>query len=468
MIIVCENCDTRFRLDEKRLPPEGARVRCSRCQHRFHVEPPSAAAPASAASESSAVDQAPAAERGPEDSATAPRPAPTGGEEEPDLENPEFIYNSSLKESAEAEEPEPDEPAPFVSAAAPAKGFASPIRQAASQEPPDADEEWVDHGFSEMGTAAAAESDEPEEPDEPVEAEEPPAEREERWADEESGLGALDPAGLDLAGGGEEAGSPGAQEYDEDAEDEPVLLGSSSGAVAPASPAVAAGPQPSDCWDASDLSGGTAGEEADPFAGLIEDLAEGRPSEPATGSTASSVPLAAPSSKAQPGPAPSAPLTTRGPGRVPLWPAALALAALLAVGGFRAATSLASGDFALREVPGAAGWRASDLEAFHLRDANGRPVLVVRGVLHPSGKTPPPEVRLELRDGSGESIAAPAYRTLARLRGADLAPLRLARRLSRGLDERQTRPSGAIGGFTLLVPDPPEEARTYRVRLEER
>ena len=40
MILTCEQCDTRFRLDESRLPAKGARVRCSRCKHSFFVRPP--------------------------------------------------------------------------------------------------------------------------------------------------------------------------------------------------------------------------------------------------------------------------------------------------------------------------------------------------------------------------------------------------------------------------------------------
>ena len=40
MIVRCEKCETRFKLDETRLPARGARVRCSRCKHAFFVTPP--------------------------------------------------------------------------------------------------------------------------------------------------------------------------------------------------------------------------------------------------------------------------------------------------------------------------------------------------------------------------------------------------------------------------------------------
>jgi predicted Zn finger-like uncharacterized protein len=46
MLIQCPQCETTFRLDEKLLPAEGSRVRCSRCRHVFRVEPPTVELPA--------------------------------------------------------------------------------------------------------------------------------------------------------------------------------------------------------------------------------------------------------------------------------------------------------------------------------------------------------------------------------------------------------------------------------------
>jgi predicted Zn finger-like uncharacterized protein len=37
VIVACEQCSTRFRLDESRIPAGGARVRCSRCKHAFFL-----------------------------------------------------------------------------------------------------------------------------------------------------------------------------------------------------------------------------------------------------------------------------------------------------------------------------------------------------------------------------------------------------------------------------------------------
>jgi predicted Zn finger-like uncharacterized protein len=38
--IRCERCATIYELDEKRLPPHGALVKCTRCDHVFRAAPP--------------------------------------------------------------------------------------------------------------------------------------------------------------------------------------------------------------------------------------------------------------------------------------------------------------------------------------------------------------------------------------------------------------------------------------------
>jgi len=38
MIIQCDQCKTRFRLDDSRVTVSGVRVRCSRCKHTFIVK----------------------------------------------------------------------------------------------------------------------------------------------------------------------------------------------------------------------------------------------------------------------------------------------------------------------------------------------------------------------------------------------------------------------------------------------
>lgn len=41
MIVTCEECSTRFQLDEARIPASGAQVRCSHCKHAFFLQKPS-------------------------------------------------------------------------------------------------------------------------------------------------------------------------------------------------------------------------------------------------------------------------------------------------------------------------------------------------------------------------------------------------------------------------------------------
>jgi predicted Zn finger-like uncharacterized protein len=42
VIVTCQNCETSFQLDEARVPPQGIRVRCSRCKEAFFLAHPSA------------------------------------------------------------------------------------------------------------------------------------------------------------------------------------------------------------------------------------------------------------------------------------------------------------------------------------------------------------------------------------------------------------------------------------------
>jgi len=42
MIVTCAACLTKYNLDNSRISPKGAKVRCSRCQHVFYIVPPPA------------------------------------------------------------------------------------------------------------------------------------------------------------------------------------------------------------------------------------------------------------------------------------------------------------------------------------------------------------------------------------------------------------------------------------------
>ena len=40
MIIQCDQCQTRFRLDDSKVKGKGVRVKCTKCQNLFIVTPP--------------------------------------------------------------------------------------------------------------------------------------------------------------------------------------------------------------------------------------------------------------------------------------------------------------------------------------------------------------------------------------------------------------------------------------------
>jgi predicted Zn finger-like uncharacterized protein len=61
MIAACPTCGARYRIDTAKLRPEGARLRCSRCESVFRVRAPSAPAPAPEPAEHAAQNGAGAA-----------------------------------------------------------------------------------------------------------------------------------------------------------------------------------------------------------------------------------------------------------------------------------------------------------------------------------------------------------------------------------------------------------------------
>ncbi len=108
------------------------------------------------------------------------------------------------------------------------------------------------------------------------------------------------------------------------------------------------------------------------------------------------------------------------------------------------------------------GWIATDVEAMHLRDSKGRRVLIVRGNLSSDGTTRTPKVLATLLDADGEAVGSAVPGLMTRLEGAALAPEAVARRLD---TPSTSRSRGRARGFTILIPDPPQEARRYRVEL---
>jgi predicted Zn finger-like uncharacterized protein len=513
MLIVCESCETRFRFNEKLLPEEGARVRCSRCQHRFHVAPPSADPSESAAP--TGPEHEPAGERPAEDSppveaarpcveseepgfdpeshfempeheyepsrtvepveaAREPEPPPAARDEEPDLENPEFIFDA--RRGAPADEASVPESLDEGEEAPP---LLAHTRGSTGQAPRSDDDSFPSEDAFSLAEPGLETSSEPE------------------AHEEDDAL--LDPAGLDLTAAPQptSAVAPEPDPLEKEGADPPLLEPASAGAA----PEGAGPPDAETAWSqpqtsasvqrpvAADAAHGA--EASDPesviepqdFSDVVSETDAAWAGEgifgddPGDGTGGEAIEILP---GRVPGGSPSdfAPATppTRPEARVPasslldsrqsgsrLWVGALALSALLALAGGRTLLTLARGDSSAHPAIEAAGWRADAIEAFHVRDATGRRVLVLRGALESPTAAAPPVVALELRDGSGEPVGATSIALLTRLPDRELSAKALAKRLTPG--------GGAIGrggqidGFTLLVPDPPLEARSYRLSL---
>lgn len=447
MKITCENCNTRFLLKAIRLPPQGARVRCSRCQHRFHVKPDpetptpdppaetaveDSAAPAPAAEQRDssaapvpppAAEPAPAAERrapDPPRQAEAPEPAPRSPREEPSLDDPQFLFEPS----ARAEEPAPEAPAD------PPPPSPDPVLG----DPGEAAE--TDRDFTSPSAPAAAQGQPLDDPDDD---------------DTRSSLFGEAPVGGFSAADFETevAGSP---------PDPPPQLDAAPPVPEPLGDIGGAEPvEPTALFGDSPLSSDESQDELDSWRGFAQENlspeSASSPSSPRAVQTPS---------------APVVPSTAVEPSRSAL-PGLLARLAALAVGialvggGLRAfpvvSGGVGSGPLQLH----GAGWRADRIEAFHTRDGRGRRVLVIRGSLRTDATREPPLVQAQLLDRRGERLGAPASAHLVRLEGAQLEP----RKLRRWVESSPVAPSRGyrITGFTVLYAEPPPEAERFRLEL---
>lgn len=377
MVVVCERCKTRFRLDESRISKDGAKVRCSRCHHKFLVKHGSAPGAASEAGR-------------PEN--TAPR----SPQEEPDLENPEFLLDRPPRARA-------------VGGAPPAKPEGAPLAR----------EEEADLFARESTPESQA------------------TERELHFGTSFERPAASDP-------------SPGAAEGPELELDLPPRPEPPPPSAPLPRPALTAPPEPRPAseWGSQEATASASVE-----------LRSVPPSTPA---------------RVRKGKA-RAP-TQAAVGAVPPLPRALGAAAL-AVGlalAFASLRSLALGALGAEAQPvtvRGAGWSTTALESFHVRDASGERVLVVRGRLAQEEPRPVPRVlgTLTADDGSplGPEVAAGAEW----LGDERLLPGRLSELLS-GWATAAPPPvvradaGGRSAEFTLLFVEPAASARGVALRLE--
>ena len=144
---------------------------------------------------------------------------------------------------------------------------------------------------------------------------------------------------------------------------------------------------------------------------------------------------------------------------------ALAIVLLLLLGGLRVMLGRGLGSLPGPETISAHGWMANEIEARHVRDALGRRVLVVQGRLVPQGPERAPRVHATLLDESGKPVTEGATAVLELLGPAALEPSALATRLDQGAPPWAAAASGPVSGFTVLIPDPPEDARRFRLDL---
>jgi predicted Zn finger-like uncharacterized protein len=423
MVVECEGCGTRFNLADGQVPAGGARVRCSKCHHRFVVTPPGAPKARSSSQDSPSSGET--------------------GREEPNLDNPEFLFDD---EPGDADDEPPDDDL---------------------TQNPDLEQTMVADVPGDDSSADESFEDEGGEVDEEVFGDNddsvPSLPSPQRLAPTQvTATQALDnavPADLDPDGEQDRANFGGPNE----------LLGEGEADAPPSE--TAAEPVPDDARDLDDLGDDWSGEvEADPMSswGSLLDGDGPAPAPVESPPPASSKPQGQPQAQIS---APEPPQADDRPNRsseiVDRVSRILAVATglLLAVGGFRAISQNALGPTPGPEVVRGGGWAAREIDSLQLRDAAGRRLVVVRGSLSaPLERKVPPRIHAILLDAAGDPVGVPVEASLTRLSGEQLTPDALSRRLIRG----SKRVPGPATGFTILIPEPPVEARRFELRLEPR
>jgi predicted Zn finger-like uncharacterized protein len=432
MVITCEKCQTRFELDETRVPPKGARVRCSRCQHRFHVKPPEARL-------SPDEIAARALQDSPAPTATAPARSAASRDEVGDLDNPEFLFDGPTPEA-----PRPAAAARRAPAASPPPA-AKPARgarpAAASREPVDPFEEPASGvllaAASEEGGSSAVGMDPGALLNDPETLVETDA------ADEHSARSMLGQMGGDLDP------QPERESWLEGAAFDPASI--SPAREAPREPAPRSAPKPAETRASAAPAPVTA--HAAPAVAPLESV-QRTAVEPGAGAR----------EEAWNGLAPLAPPDDRM--RLALRLVAVAVGAALALGTARALWLFEiRGPLPVERVE-AAGWTATGIDAFHLTGAAGERVLMVRGDLVSSGDAWLPEIRVQLLDDGGQSIGLPFRGEPVRLAGAALSPAEISARIAAAAEGAPAAaPAQSENHFTVLLPHPPGAATHYRLEL---
>jgi predicted Zn finger-like uncharacterized protein len=396
MTITCEKCSTRFVLDDARIPAQGARVRCSRCQHRFHVKPPPVRASPDEIAEKAIEHSAPF---DPE-SGREPSPAPRERDGDGALDNPEFLFEEPAPRPPVAPEAPPEPPAPKPVREEPAARASEPAPAAEAE----AGEGGLfgslpDTGFGEPDTANTAELTRAAWETQGVPPEAPSGET----------IGRPDPAGYELG------------------EPEPPF-----GDVHPGPARLPVRGVRVAAWQ------GYARDEL----GKLE-LDERRRESAAPTGAESAPPRVSRAAAAR--------------SWAPRVAASLLALGLLAASVRVLHQGWIASFGPPRQVRGA-GWIASDIEAFPARGAAGQPVLVLRGSLAAEGSAPPPRVRALLLDAAGRPLGEGVDALARRLDDTELDEASIAAALAGAVPGAQ-RPVRGFTALVPLVPDAAERYR---------
>ena len=488
MIIQCEKCETRFRLDESRMPPQGARVRCSRCKTAFFVAHPDASAQ-QALDEVVAEATSPGGPLGP--GTTEDLFDPTGtdfdataaNENERTVAGPDAAAADDEQwefEDSDAVRPPPDPPEPPGRAAAPAVAPPAEPAPPASDEPATAE------------TVVATPTREPRPAPEPAAPRRPPAPARVSPA-ERADASALDlDAGLDPMAGPDPSLAGASPQPSLPALDDPDDWGGIEGGLAGGT-----GPDPGgsdtpgvepDAGPDRTLFGDSLGGEpqaAEPqSADLAGALAQAASSEPAPARNPSETAVAeAPAGTREvDAPGEAGPAASTAPARRRTWPGRARVANLAA---WAASVLLFVGGVALSLVPSpppmiaAAQPRTFVMSHGEARDVRGRfvdnawtgPVFLVSGTYVPTS-VPPGTLTLRLHwlDADGGRLATtPGVPDPPWVAGAEL-PVPELRQLTPvalvGLLGEAPPDFRRGGNFDIVVPDVPEAAADFGLELE--
>jgi len=394
MIVRCPSCEARFHLADGRLPDKGARVRCSKCHHRFYVRPPDADARGA---------QAELEAQSEPDAAPVPRKPAPPAEKRPAKTAPAPAKSPAPTAAKPARPPAPPKPAPKPVAATPA--------QASGADDPDLEDPQFLFDTDEPPPAR------------------PPA-RATSGASDALGSGAA----LFSADDEEERAEAtlGDEEAFADPEARSDLFGDMAGLAAEV--------------EASEKKVAPAAPSPRVSAALREDLAPPSTPEPAATPSLEVTPgrsggvyqgtasreqverKVAPSSRpaaraaAEP-PAASQPRET--PRTRLLSACACAVAVALLIAGGRLVASHATGALPGPERQSGPGWEVRGVHVLRLRAADGQRVLAVRGTLERTGSGSLPSLRAVAADASGEPLGNDAPVSWTWLDDPELTPERL-------------------------------------------